>query len=148
MIKLTRIVESLPSSVPFVGPETQERTNNQKFLSRLGANENVFGPSPKVFQAIKNSVNDIWRYADPESYDLKVAIGKHENIKLENIVIGEGIDGLLGYLCRLLVAPKTSVVTSKGAYPTFNYHVSGFGGNLHFVPYKNDYEDIEQLIFL
>ncbi|PQM59990.1 MAG: histidinol-phosphate aminotransferase [Rhodobacteraceae bacterium] len=147
MIKLTRIVESLPSSVPFVGPETQERTNNQKFLSRLGANENVFGPSPKVFQAIKNSVNDIWRYADPESYDLKVAIGKHENIKLENIVIGEGIDGLLGYLCRLLVAPKTSVVTSKGAYPTFNYHVSGFGGNLHFVPYKNDYEDIEQLIF-
>ena len=147
MIKLTRIVESLPSSVPFVGPETQERTNNQKFLSRLGANENVFGPSPKVFQAIKNSVNDIWRYADPESYDLKVAIGKHENINLENIVIGEGIDGLLGYLCRLLVAPKTSVVTSKGAYPTFNYHVSGFGGNLHFVPYKNDYEDIEQLIF-
>jgi histidinol-phosphate/aromatic aminotransferase/cobyric acid decarboxylase-like protein len=36
---------------------------------------------------------------------------------------GEGIDGLLGYLVRLLVEEGTPVVTSDGAYPTFNFHV-------------------------
>ena len=146
MIKFAKIVEGLPSSVPFIGPESQERINENNFLARLGANESVFGPSPKVVKAIKNFVGDLWKYSDPESYELKNAIAKHENTNADNIIIGEGIDGLLGYLCRLFVDTGVSVVTSQGAYPTFNYHALGFGGKLHFVPYKNDYEDLDQLI--
>ena len=46
------------------------------------------------------------------------------------MTVGEGIDGLLGNLVRLLVGPGTPVVTSAGAYPTFAYHVAGFGGRL------------------
>jgi histidinol-phosphate aminotransferase len=146
MIKFSKVIDRLPSSVPFVGPETQERNNNTKFLARLGANENVFGPSPRVLEVIKNAAQDVWMYADPESHDLKAKISMQMGIKAENIVIGEGIDGLLGYLCRLVVNPGVRVVTSKGAYPTFNYHVSGFGGLINFVPYKNDYEDVEGLL--
>jgi histidinol-phosphate aminotransferase len=65
---------------------------------------------------------------------------------MENIVVGEGIDGLLGYLVRLLVTEGDAVVTSDGAYPTFNYHVAGFGGVLHKVPYTGDHEDPQALI--
>ena len=147
MIRFTKVIEGLPSSAPFIGPEAQERNNDIKFLARLGANESVFGPSPKVLEVIKHSAEDVWMYADPENHDLKTSISKHMQIKPENIVIGEGIDALLGYLCRLTVNPDVNVVTSKGAYPTFNYHVSGFGGLLNFVPYKNDYEDVEGLLF-
>ena len=146
MIRYSKLIDSLPSSVPFVGPEAQERKNDIKFLARLGANESNFGPSPKVLEAIKHSAEDVWMYADPENHDLKASISEHMAIKSENIVIGEGIDGLLGSLCRLIVNPDVRVVTSKGSYPTFNYHVSGFGGRLNFVPYKNDYENIEGLL--
>ena len=65
----------------------------------------------------------------------------HHGCAPANIMIGEGIDGLLGYLVRLLVAQGDAVVTSDGAYPTFNYHVAGFGGVLHKVPYCGDHED-------
>ena len=34
----------------------------------------------------------------------------------------------------MMIAPGDAVVTSDGAYPTFNYHVAGFGGTLHSVP--------------
>jgi len=37
-------------------------------------------------------------------------------------------------------------VTSLGAYPTFNYHVAGFGGRLVTAPYRDDREDIEALL--
>jgi histidinol-phosphate aminotransferase len=37
-------------------------------------------------------------------------------------------------------------VTSAGAYPTFNYHVAGFGGQLLTVPYRDDAEDPEALL--
>jgi histidinol-phosphate aminotransferase len=81
-----------------------------------------------------------WMYGDPESNDLRVALAAHHGCTPENIMVGEGIDGLLGYLVRLLVGNGDSVVTSSGAYPTFNYHVAGFGGVVHAVPYAGDSE--------
>lgn len=139
--RYTPLCTSLPATVPFVGPETQERARGEPFKARLGANENVFGPSPRAIEAMAKAAADQWVYGDPESYDLKQALAAHHGIAPENIVVGEGIDGLLGYLVRLLVAPGDTVVTSQGAYPTFNYHVAGFGGTLHTVPYKGDHED-------
>jgi len=47
---------------------------------------------------------------------------------------------------RLLIGPGDAVVTSDGAYPTFNYHVAGFGGTLHKVPYKDDHQDPDALL--
>lgn len=80
-------------------------------------------------------------YGDPENHDLRAALATHHGVRPDNIMVGEGIDGLLGYLVRLMVGPGDPVVTSEGAYPTFNYHVAGFGGVLHKVPYTGDHED-------
>ena len=144
--RYTRLVDTLPATVPFVGPETQERARGAEFRTRLGANENVFGPSPRAIAAMQKATNGIWMYGDPENYDLKQALAAFHDVAPENLVIGEGIDGLLGYLVRLLIEPGDAVVTSEGAYPTFNYHVAGFGGVLHKVPYTDDHENLAALI--
>ncbi len=144
--RYTPIVADLPSTIPFVGPETDERAFGRPYRARLGANENVFGPSPKAIKAMQDAAADVWMYADPEDYDLKGALATHHGIGHENIVLGQGIDGLLGVLCRLLVQPGVPVVTSLGAYPTFNYHVNGYGGQLETVPYQDDKEDWEALL--
>ena len=144
--RYTSLVNNLPSTVPFVGPETQERERKLLFEARLGANENMFGPSPKALSALKKYSNEQWMYGDPTSFELRCALAEKHKISTENIVVGEGIDGLLGYLVRLLISEGDHVVTSDGAYPTFNYHVSGFGGNLHKVPYLADCEDIVSLM--
>jgi histidinol-phosphate aminotransferase len=144
--KLTPLAASLPSTVPFVGPETQERALGRPFRARLGANESLFGPSPKAIDAMAQAASDVWMYGDPELHDLKAALAAHHACRPENIVVGEGIDGLLGYLVRLMIAPGDKVVTSLGAYPTFNFHVAGFGGDLIRVPYKADHEDPEALV--
>ncbi len=146
--RYTQLVESLPASVPFVGPETQERARGGAFSARLGANENVFGPSPKAIEAMQAAASDIWKYGDPTSFDLRAALADHHAIAPENIVVGEGIDGLLGYLVRMLIGPGDKVVTSDGAYPTFNYHVAGFGGTLLKTPYAGDHEDPNALLDL
>lgn len=137
--RLTPLAHSLPATVPFVGPEAQERAMGQRFEARLGANENVFGPSPRAIKAMAEAGH--WMYGDPESHDLRGAIAAFHTTTPEHIIVGEGIDGLLGYLARLFVGAGDAVVTSDGAYPTFNYHVAGFGGVLHKVPYRDDHED-------
>ena len=101
--RLTPLAAALPASVPFVGPEAQERHRGQPFIARLGANESVFGPSPKAIDAMRAAAGEVWKYGDPESFDLRQA-------------------------------------------PTVNYHVAGYGGTLHKVPYTADHEDPERLI--
>jgi histidinol-phosphate aminotransferase len=144
--RYTTVVGPLPSTVPFVGPETQERNRGRVFRARIGANESVFGPSPRAIAAMAKAAAECWKYCDPENHDLKVALAKMHGVEPENVVVGEGIDALLGYTVRLVVEPGTPVVSSLGAYPTFNFHVAGHGGRLVTEPYREDREDPEALL--
>ncbi|MEM0906095.1 MAG: pyridoxal phosphate-dependent aminotransferase [Pseudomonadota bacterium] len=146
MLPLTSLAASLPATVPFVGPEAQERAMGYPFSARLGANENAFGPSPKAIAAMAEGAAEIWRYGDPENHDLREAISAHLGVDGARIGIGEGIDGLLQVIVRLFTTSGTPVVTPHGAYPTFVYHVNGFGGQVITVPYANDFEDIDGLL--
>ena len=145
---LTPLATVLPSTVPFTGPEALERQSGRPFLARLGANESLFGPSPRAVQAMQDAASEAWMYGDPEAHDLKTAIAAHHRCARENIVVAEGIDALLGYLTRLMIGPGDPAVTSLGAYPTFNFHVAGYGGTLHRAPYKADHEDPAALLDL
>jgi histidinol-phosphate aminotransferase len=85
-------------------------------------------------------------YGDPENHDLKQALAAHHGVTSGHIAVGPGIDGLLGLICRLTLEPGIPVVTSLGAYPTFNFHVAGYGGVLTRVPYRDDHEDPQALL--
>lgn len=143
---LAPLPASLPDAVPFVGPETLERQRGASFRARLGANENGFGPSPLAVEAMRQAATEVWKYGDPTNHDLKAALSTHCGCEPENIVVGEGIDGLLGLVVRLMVAPGDRVVTSAGGYPTFDFHVTGFGGELVRVPYRDDRQDPAALV--
>lgn len=144
--RFTALVQSLPTTVPFVGPEAIERNRGLAVRARIGANESGFGPAPSVLEAMSAAAGTTWMYADPENFELREALALHHGISRDNIAIGGGIDGLLGEIARLVIEPGTPVVTSLGGYPTFNYHVNGFGGRLVTVPYVNDREDLDGLL--
>jgi histidinol-phosphate aminotransferase len=138
-------IGALPHLVPFVGPEALERARGKPFRARLGANECSFGPSPKAVTAMRTAADENWKYADPENYDLRQALATFHGVAAENIMVGEGIDGLLGLTCMMFLTPGDAVVTTDGAYPTFNFHVQAHGGQLSFVPMRDDREDLAAL---
>jgi histidinol-phosphate aminotransferase len=143
---LTPLIDALPSTVPFVGPEAQQRASGRVFRARIGANESSFGPSPRVIDAMQAAAADMWMYCDPDNHELKVALSAHLGVQPENVVIGQGIDGLLNIVARLYLSPGDAVVTSLGAYPTFNFHIAANGGRLVTVPYENDRESLDGLL--
>ncbi len=142
---LTDFAARLPQSVPFVGPETLQRQLGHSLDIRLGANEQRFGPSPLALAAIGQAAGDIWKYGDPEGYDLRRALAAKHGCDMAHIVLGEGVDGLLGLIARLTIAQGDTVVLTQGTYPTFAYHVQGCGGTLHRIPYRQDRSDLAQL---
>lgn len=142
---LAPIAAALSDTVPFVGPEALERRLGQTFLARLGANENPFGAAPTALAAMAEALSAGWKYGDPENHDLRLVLARHHAIPSDAIVIGEGIDGLLGLAVRLYAAPGAIIVSSLGAYPTLNYHAAGFGAEVVSVPYHENAEDLMAL---
>ena len=145
-IPFTKIIKGLPSKAPFIGPESLERRLDRNFNLRLGANESNFGMSSKAFKVIQEVINESSWYGDPENYELRCSLAEIYGISPQEICVAGGIDDLLGLVVRMTVMPGTPVVTSLGAYPTFNYHVFGFGGVLNKVPYFQDRENLESLL--
>lgn len=144
--RLTALAASLPDTVPFTGPESLERRAGRAFAARLGANESGWGPSPAAIAAMQAAATTAWCYGDPEMHDLRTALAARHGTTPAHIMPGEGIDGLLGLLVRLTIAPGDVAVMSAGAYPTFAFHVTGFGGRIETVPYAGHHADPEGLV--
>ena len=68
--EFTPLVRGLPSTVPFVGPEAQERARGERFKARIGANESVFGPSPKAIAAMEKAAASY--ITQPRQYHIRV----------------------------------------------------------------------------
>ncbi len=141
----TKVIAALPRLTPFIGPEAMERARGSPFRARLGANESQFGPSPKALAAMRAAVEGVWMYSDPESHELRAALAEHLCVPFECVMVGEGIDGLLGLTCALYLEPGDAVISTDGAYPTFNFHVMAHGGRLQLEPMREDREDLDAL---
>jgi histidinol-phosphate aminotransferase len=114
------------------------RESGQRDLVRLGANESAFGPSPKAIAAMSAELERLSWYGDPESLDLRDALAAKHGCRPSQIVVGAGIDDLMGIAVRGFLAPGGVALTTRGTYPTFNYHVTGYGGTLAFASYLDD----------
>ena len=123
---------------PFIGPEQLMRESGRTTLVRLGANESAFGPSPNAVAAMTAELDRLSWYGDPESYAVREALSHKHGCRVEEIVVGAGIDDLMGLVVRAFVAPGGAALTTRGSYPTFNYHVNGYGGRLVTADYRPD----------
>ena len=138
MPRLAPIVAELPSSMPFVGPERIMRDLGRSELLRLGANESAFGTAPSAIAAMSAELDRTAWYGDPDSLDLRDALARKHGCTPEHLSVGSGIDDLMGLAVRAYVPPGTVAVTTRGTYPTFDYHVAGYGGQIARIPYRAD----------
>ncbi|MBK1852126.1 histidinol-phosphate transaminase [Marinobacter sp. 1-4A] len=81
--------------VPYVPGEQPKMAN----LVKLNTNENPYGPSPKVIEAIQAELNDSLRlYPDPEGESLRQTIADYHSVKPGQVFLGNGSDEVLAHI--------------------------------------------------
>lgn len=84
--------------VPYVPGEQPKMAN----LVKLNTNENPFGPSPKVIEAIRaelgESGDNLKLYPDPEGEQLKAAIARYHGVAKNQVFVGNGSDEVLAHI--------------------------------------------------
>jgi len=137
--------DDIPVMIPFKGPDAIERENGLKISLRLGANESVFGMSPRAAAAVQGAIATVGLYSDPRSYRLRTRINEKFGVPLENSLVASGVDELIALTIRLLVNPGDRVVATEGSYPTFFYFANSMLSEVVTVPYDNLKTDLDAL---
>ena len=75
-------------------------------LIKLNTNENPYPPSPKALAAIQSAVGEGLRlYPDPESVELRRAIGQGCGVPEDHVFVGNGSDEVLAFVFQGLLNP-------------------------------------------
>jgi histidinol-phosphate aminotransferase len=110
---------------PYVPGEQPKIAN----LIKLNTNENPYGPSPKVIDRLKQSINDDLRlYPDPNATDLKNALADYYEVDAEQVFVGNGSDEVLAHIFHALFqhnAPLLFPDITYSFYPVYCqlYHI-------------------------
>lgn len=115
-------------------------------VSKLASNENPLGPSPFAIKAMTNALWDVHRYPDMNAYMLKKSLSKLYKLKHENIILGNGSEGIMAYIARAFIQPGQEVLTCQNSFIGFSIIIRSVGATLKTVPLTKDYRfDVEGL---
>ncbi|MEC8333680.1 MAG: histidinol-phosphate transaminase [Verrucomicrobiota bacterium] len=105
-------IQDLHPYVPGVQPQDEGWV-------KLNTNENPYPPSHSVGQAIAAELDNLHKYPEPKSNQLRMAIGQHFGITEQNVIIGNGSDNILDLITRCFVSDPGAAhtVPSYSLYP-------------------------------
>lgn len=89
---------------------------------KLSSNEGALGPSPKAVDAYRAISEDLHRYPDGGSVELRQAIGARHGLDPDRLVCGAGSDELLALLARAYAGHGDEILFGEYAftmYPLF-----------------------------
>ncbi|MCB9103982.1 MAG: histidinol-phosphate transaminase [Anaerolineales bacterium] len=103
---------------------SQELNRAPEDIIKLDANENPYGPSPRVAEVLAEA-QYMHIYPDPESRNLRAALAEYTNLGAEYLLVGSGADELIDLIMRLFIDPGDKIVNCP---PTFGMYA--FDGDI------------------
>ncbi|NOX64171.1 MAG: histidinol-phosphate transaminase [Chloroflexi bacterium] len=107
-------------------------------IVKLDANENPYGPSPRVREALAAYP---WYhiYPDPQQTRLREALADYVGVPAEYILPGHGADELIDYLCRLFLMPGDAIINCPPTFGMYSFDARLSGGEVIEVWRREDF---------
>jgi histidinol-phosphate aminotransferase len=126
--------------------EELAREKNLKRISKLASNENPLGPSPFAIKEMTMALWDLHRYPDMHCYKVKNKLCEMYNLNPENIILGNGSEGIMSYIMRAFVQPSDEILTSENTFIGFYILARSVGATLVTIPLTNDHRyDVNEM---
>lgn len=122
--------------VPYV-PGEQPKLDN---LIKLNTNENPYGPSPKVLEAIREQLDDSLRlYPAPNADQLKETIARYYGVTSAHVFVGNGSDEVLAHIFHALLQHDKPVLMPDISYSFYPVYCGLYGIEAQAVPLAEDF---------
>lgn len=88
-------------------------------VDKLASNENSLGPSHRALEAIRQRLSETYRYPDTAGLKLRGALAKRFGVKVDNIVLGNGSEGIMSYIMRTFLQQDDQVISVDATFVGF-----------------------------
>jgi len=137
-------IESLQPYKPGKPIEEVKREFGLREVIKLASNENPLGPSPLAIEELRKHIDSLNFYPNG-GYNLRAVLADKFNVKLENVIVGNGSDGIMSIIIRTFLCDDDEVLTTEAAFIGFQVLARSRGVKYTTVPYKNWRYDLEAL---
>ncbi len=137
---MTLVPHYIENLEPYKAGGTIEEIRKKYGLDRiikLASNENPFGPSPLAQQAITDHIASLHRYPDSGGAELRSRLAALYSVKVENVVIGSGSEGIMSNIMRTFLMDEDEIITSAGTFIGFKVLANASGKKTIYVPLNN-----------
>ena len=122
---------------PYVPGEQPKLAN----LVKLNTNENPYGPSPMVLEAIRLGVSDQLRlYPDPNASQLKQALAEYYHIDAAQVFVGNGSDEVLAHIFNALFQHDAPLLFPDITYSFYPVYCQLYQIDYQTIPLSDDFE--------
>ncbi len=90
-------------------------------LIKLDANENPYGPSPRVVEALAELPN-MQVYPDPASGRLREGLADYTGVPAEQILCGAGADELIELILQLFIEPGDAIINTPPTFAMYSFN--------------------------
>jgi len=124
-------IENLSPYKPGKSISQIKRSLGLKYVIKLASNENPSGPSPRALDAVQKSLFNYNRYPDSAAFDLRNMLAIRFNVKVENIILGAGSEGIMSTIMRTFLRKNDEIIAAKNSFIGFRVlaNASGFKTN-------------------
>jgi histidinol-phosphate aminotransferase len=112
--------------------EAGRRYGRSDFV-KLASNENLFGPSPKVYEAVRQATQ-IELYPDPYAEALRTALAGRIGVDMDRIIMGAGSETLVELLMRAAMEAGDVLQLSSPTFPLYGLVAGAMGLKVRDVP--------------
>jgi len=137
-------IESLQPYKPGKSIDELKRELGLKEVIKLASNENPLGPSPLAIEEIRKQMDGLNFYPNG-GYDLRAVLAQKFNLKIENVIVGNGSDGIMSFIIRTFLCDDDEVLTTESAFIGFQVLARSRGVKYKTVPYRNWHYDLTAL---
>ncbi|WP_409306032.1 histidinol-phosphate transaminase [Peribacillus sp. SCS-155] len=103
-------------------------------ITKLASNENPFGCSPEVQEAVAAVGDSFALYPDGYAAKLRTGVADHLNVKETQLIFGNGSDELIQIISRSLLSPGTNTVMATPTFPQYRHNAVIEGAEVREVP--------------
>ncbi len=139
-VRIRRDVESMSAYTPTTSLDVFAERLGMAVgdLIKLDANENPFGPSPRVGEALAN-LQHMNVYPDPESGRLRELLAAYIGVPKEQILCGAGADELIEIILQLFIEPGDVVINTPPTFAMYGFDAPLYHGRVVDVYRREDF---------
>ncbi|MGM9922686.1 MAG: histidinol-phosphate transaminase [Bacillus sp. (in: firmicutes)] len=115
-------------------------------VTKLASNENPYGYSPKIKEALLQASSEYALYPDGGAALLKETLSEFVGLPKEQLILGNGSDEIIAMVAKALLKPGVNTVMATPTFSQYKHNAIMENAEIREIPLKDGNHDLDAML--